>query len=151
MGNENRRNDDAVTRDGERHADPANAATDPHAAAQQAQVKADHDALEESARRVESSVEGRNATFAGEAATDPAAARKQDQVKADHDALAASARRVESSVSADVRDTPVQHTDLRSGAGTTGDADDARRNADIARDSARRVDASVDEEPRDRR
>ena len=28
MGNDNRRNDDAVTRDGERHADPENAARD---------------------------------------------------------------------------------------------------------------------------
>ena len=35
---------------------PSNAATDPRAAAKQDQVKADHDALEESARRVESSV-----------------------------------------------------------------------------------------------
>lgn len=39
-----------------RPVDPENAATDPRAAAQQDQIKADHEALEESARRVQSSV-----------------------------------------------------------------------------------------------
>jgi hypothetical protein len=73
------------------------------------------------------------------AAVDPAAAAKQEQVKADHAALEESARRVESSVSSAVRDTPIRPADT-----TTGDAEDARRNADIARESARRVEASVD-------
>jgi len=43
-------------RSGHGHANPDHAATDPRAAAQQDQVKRDHDALEESSRRVESSV-----------------------------------------------------------------------------------------------
>ena len=79
------------------------AATDPRAAAQQEQVKADHDALVDSARRVEASVPSNQ-----QPATDARAAAKQDQVKADHDALVDSARRVEASVPAEVRDTPVQ-------------------------------------------
>jgi citrate synthase len=86
---------------------PDNAATDPRAAATQEQVHADHDALQESARRVEASVPD-NVRDANQAATDSAAAATQDQVKADHDALQESARRVEASVPADVRDTPVQ-------------------------------------------
>ena len=81
--------------------DPDHAATDPRAAAQQDQIKRDHDALEESRRRVESS------TPDGGAATDPRAAALQDRTHADHDRIQESARRVESSVSQDVRDTPV--------------------------------------------
>lgn len=80
------------------------------------------------------------------AATDSRAAAQQEQVKEDHDALQGFARRVESSVPADVRETPIQHTDLNAGAGDTQNsngADAARRNADIARDSARRVEDSV--------
>lgn len=141
MADERRRNEEP--RERTHQADPAHAATDPRAAAQQEQVKADHDALEESARRVESSAGGSNARV-GDAATDPAAARKQEQVKADHEALAASARRVEASVSPEVRDRPIEHTDLNAAGRSTGDADEARRNADIARDSARRVEASVE-------
>lgn len=82
---------------------PRAAEVDPRAAATQDQVRADHAALEESARRVQSSVPAN-----GEAATDRDAAAKQDQVKADHDRLEESARRVESSVPPEVRDTPVQ-------------------------------------------
>jgi hypothetical protein len=111
-----------------RHADPDRAATDPRAAAQQEQVKADHDRLEESARRVDAS------TASGGVATDREAAAKQDRVKADHDALQDSARRVEASVPADVRDTPVQPANFTRG------ADEARANADAMRDSVRRVD-----------
>jgi hypothetical protein len=67
---------------------------------QQDQVKRDHDALEESRRRVESSV--------NQPSTDREAAAKQDQVHADHERLEESARRVAASVPQDVRDTPVQ-------------------------------------------
>jgi uncharacterized protein involved in exopolysaccharide biosynthesis len=76
---------------------PDNAATDPNAAAKQDQIKADHDALQDSARRVESSVPA-----SGEAATDPTAAALQDRVKADRDRLQESARRVEQSAPADL-------------------------------------------------
>jgi hypothetical protein len=115
MSNPNNPNDRANDRD-LNDARPE-VATDARAAARQEQVKADHAALEESARRVESSV---HSTPVQEAATDPAAAAKQDQMKADHDALQESARRVESSVPADVRNTPVQQAsdDLRSAAET---------------------------------
>ena len=89
-------------------ANPDKAATDPKAAAQQDQVKRDHDALEASARRVDASVPG-----GSEPATDRNAAAKQDQVKRDHDVLEESARRVERSVSEDVRETPVQPVDKR--------------------------------------
>ena len=108
--------------------DPNNAAVDPSAAAQQNQVKADHDALQESARRVQSSVSsdvrdtpvqpaeraqrGRSAATEhvnpDRAAPDPRAAATQDQTKADHDQLEESARRVDASVPASVRNTPVQ-------------------------------------------
>jgi hypothetical protein len=110
---------------------------DPNNAASQDQVKRDHDALEESARRVEASVpsnqqpatDSRNAakqdqvradhdaladsarrveSSASQPTTDPDAAAKQDRVRADHDRLEESARRVEASVPADVRNTPVQ-------------------------------------------
>ena len=84
--------------------DPNNAATDPRAAASQDQVKRDHDALADSARRVESS--------ASQSTTDPDAAAKQDRLKADHDRLQELARRVEASVPAEVRDTPVQPVNL---------------------------------------
>ncbi|HYR29025.1 MAG TPA: hypothetical protein VEU30_11210 [Thermoanaerobaculia bacterium] len=86
---------------------PDNAATDPRAAAVQDQVKRDHDALEESARRVESSV-----SSTGGAVTDPAAAAKQDRVREDHDRLEESARRVEASVPPEVRDRPVQPANI---------------------------------------
>jgi hypothetical protein len=95
MTSPNDRNGSGSTGD-VRHADPDNAATDRNAAAAQDQVKQDHDVLEESARRVESSVPSN-----GEAATDREAAARQDQVKADHDRLQDSARRVEASVSPD--------------------------------------------------
>lgn len=127
-----------------RQANPDNAATDRNAAAKQDQVRRDHDALEESVRRVEASVPSNQ-----QAATDPAAAAKQDQVRADHDRLQESARRVENSVSADVRDTPVQPADnyVDDGRGNAGSArehaDSARANADAARESARRVENSV--------
>jgi hypothetical protein len=91
-----------------RHANPDNAAVDPKAAAQQDQVRADHDALEESARRVESSVPDDNRP-----ATDRNAAAIQDQVKRDHDALEESARRIDASVPSDVRDTPIQPAGFR--------------------------------------
>ena len=137
-----------------RHVDPANAATDPRAAAQQEQVKADHAALEESTRRVEASVGNSGAdTTRREPATDPQAAEKQEQMKADHDELAASARRVESSVSPDVRNTPIQHTDHRSSPASpaASGAEDAHRNAEIARESARRVEESVEDRDKPRR
>ena len=120
-------------------------ATDARAAARQEQVKADHAALEESARRVESSVgAGLSTTPVHEAATDPAAAAKQDQIKADRDALQESARRVESSVPADVRNTPVQQANdtVRSIADSTV-PDDAR--------SLREALNAVEERERDRR
>jgi hypothetical protein len=85
-------------------ANPENAAVDPHAAAQQEQVKADRDALRDTARRLESTPTEQGS----EPATDPAAAAKQDQVRADTAAIEESARRVQSSVSAEVRDTPIQ-------------------------------------------
>jgi hypothetical protein len=127
--------DNGGTRGEVQHADPERAATDPRAAAQQEQVKRDHDQLEESARRVDASV-----ASGGGAATDRDAAAKQDRVKADHDALQESARRVEASVPADVRDTPVQPANFTQG------ADEARANADAMRDSARRVEDSLPEE-----
>ena len=78
---------------------PNNAATDPRAAAKQDQVKRDHDVLEESARRVQSSVSAPDhRPDPNHAATDPRAAAKQEQVKRDHDELEESARRVEESV-----------------------------------------------------
>lgn len=123
MTNRNRTDDSNHTNDEVRHADPDRAATDPRAAAQQDQVKADHDALLEQSRRVESSVSqsvrdtpvqqsSANDTSVPhrtdvQVATDPQAAAQQDRVKADHDALEESARRVKASVPADVRDTPV--------------------------------------------
>ncbi|HEX6097377.1 MAG TPA: hypothetical protein VF432_13695 [Thermoanaerobaculia bacterium] len=88
-------------------ANPDHAATDPRNAAKQDQIRADHDALQESARRVDASVSDN-----GGAATDRDAAAKQDRVKADHDRLEESARRVASSVPAEVRDTPVQPANL---------------------------------------
>ncbi len=68
-------------------ADPSHAATDRGAAAQQEQVKRDHDRLEESARRVESSVPSSGA------ATDAGAAEQQDRVAGNAGALRDSARR----------------------------------------------------------
>lgn len=125
---------------------PNNAATDPRAAAQQDQVKADHDALQEQARRVDASVPPD-----GRAATDPDAAARQDQVKADHDRMQEQTRRVEASVPSDVRDTPIQAANLGNAANDDNvrNADHARDNADAARESARRVEESV--EDRDRR
>ena len=84
------------------HANPDHAATDPAAAARQDQVKADHAALEESARRIDATV-NENSTR-----TDPQASARDAQRRADHDALERSADRVAASVPADVRDTPVQ-------------------------------------------
>lgn len=133
------------------------AAVDPAAAAKQDQVRADHRALEESARRVESSVssEVRNTPIQqadpgsaareshgssggrGEvriaapehAVTDPVGAAVQNQVRTDHDALEESARRVESSVTADVRNTPIQHANDagRDASNTAGTTEDRPR------------------------
>lgn len=103
--NPNDRSNSGSTGEVRQH-DPNNAATDPNAAAQQDQVKADRDALQEQARRVEASVPS-----SGEAATDRDAAAAQDRVKADHDRIQESARRVEASVPADVRDTPIDRAD----------------------------------------
>ena len=154
---------------GVRHADPQQAAVDAGAAAQQDQVKADRDALQESAQRVDSSIPAgvRDTPVAqGNAggAVDSAAAALQDQVRADHDALQASARRVESSVSADVRDTPIQRADQGIGSGDENRGSDVRNtdtppaavdadaaalqdrvkaDHDVLQDSARRVAASV--------
>jgi hypothetical protein len=79
------------------------------------------------------------------AATDPRAAAQQDQVKRDHDKLEESARRVEASVPAGVRDTPVQASHFNNNNTATEDTtesqrnvDEARANADAARESARR-------------
>jgi hypothetical protein len=88
-----------MTTPNDHHVNPDHAATDPAAAAKQDQIRADHAALQESARRIDASQQ---------TTTDASAAAKQDQVRADHDALEESARRVKSSVSADVRNTPVQ-------------------------------------------
>jgi len=132
------------------HVNPDHAATDPRAAAQQEQVRADHDALEEQARRVEASVPGGTGGTAdpGRAATDPEAAAVQDRVRADHDRMQESARRVEASVPADVRDTPIQAANLGTQASAdtsqpVRNVDTARENADAARESARRVQDSV--------
>jgi hypothetical protein len=134
----------------QRHANPDNAAVDPRAAAQQDQVRADHDALEEQARRVEASVPS-----SGQAATDPDAAAAQDRVKADHDRMEAQTRRVEASVPSDVRDTPVQAANLGNATEDTAQSrrnvDAARDNANAARESARRVEESAPDVDRDRR
>lgn len=104
-------------------ANPNNAATDPRAAAQQDEVKRNHDALEAQKERVDASVPhgGR------EAATDRDAAAVQDQVRRDHDRLEQSARRVESSVNRDSEDPEARRK-----------VDEAHRNAEAARDSANR-------------
>jgi hypothetical protein len=145
----NNPNDGGRTEDVNR-VNPDNAATDPRAAAQQDQVKADHDALQEQARRVEASVPGGTGGTADQrhAATDPDAAAAQDRVKADHDRMQESARRVEASVPADVRDTPIQAANLGNQATedigqSSRNADAARDNADASRESARRVQDSV--------
>jgi hypothetical protein len=93
----------------ENRADPNRAATDPRAAEQQRQLKADHDAIEASARRVAASGGDAGTT------TDPEAAAQQDRIKADHDALEESARRVRGSVPRDVREEPIRerHSDHR--------------------------------------
>ena len=122
-------------RDDVHRTNPDHAATDPRAAAQQDQVKRDHDLLEESARRVESSV----SSDVRDTPVQPAN-RGADEARENADAARDSARRVESSVSSETRDTPVQPANRG--------ADEARENADAARDSARRVDESVN---RDRR
>jgi hypothetical protein len=108
---------------------PDNAATDTDAAAVQDQIKADAQALRESARRVEASL-----PEDGEAATDPNAAAIQDEVRASHDELEEQARRVEASVPAAVRDTPVQPANT----GTTASEDttQARRNVEEAHEHA---------------
>lgn len=146
-----------------RHPTGTPAVENPVNAAQQDQVKADHDALQESARRVEASVpasvretpiqSGRQDASADpadvrhanpeNAAVDPAAASRQDQVKADHDALQESARRVESSVPPEVRDSPIRHTEdaARPSADATQakrDSEAAHENAEAARESDRR-------------
>jgi hypothetical protein len=139
------------TGDVRRH-NPDNAATDPNAAAQQEQVKADHDALQAQAARVEASVPRNN-----QPATDPDAAATQDRVKADHDRMQAQSARIEASVPADVRDTPIERANLGNTASedtaqSTRNVDAARDNADAARESARRVQDSVpDPQDRDRR
>lgn len=160
----NSRNDRSKSGSGEIHrANPHDAAVDAVAAAQQDQVKADHDALQESARRVDASVseDVRNTPIqaahrAGSdgdlgknvAATDAAAVAKQEQVKADHDALEESARRVEASVTSDVRNRPIQPAGESLNASdddeaASRNADQARENADAARASARRVEESA--------
>lgn len=140
------RNDRSGGPEGEvRRPNPDNAATDPNAAAQQDRMRADHDALQESARRVDASAPN------GGAAIDREAADTQDRVHAEHDRMQESARRVEASVPADVRDTPIQAANL----GTTPtednsqavrDSNSARDNADAARQSAREVQQSVPHE-----
>jgi hypothetical protein len=141
---------------GTHRVNPDNAATDPRAAAQQDQVKADHDALEEQARRVEASIPS-DVRDPNRAATDPRDAAQQAQIRADHDRLEESARRVEASVPAEVRDTPIQRADLgveatEDTAQSNRNVDAARQNAEAARESARRVEQSTpDERDRDRR
>lgn len=87
-------------------ADPNNAATDPRAAVQQDQVKADKEALQEQARRVESSVPAD-----ARPATDPELAAAQDQVHADHDRMQEQSRRVAASTPADVRNDDAPRND----------------------------------------
>lgn len=141
----NDRKRDTETRS-QHHADPDHAATDPRAAANQEQIRADHEALEESSRRVQATARE------GHLTTDPAAAAAQDRVRADHDALQESARRVESSVSAEVRDTPVQPAHFARATENTAElesnAREARDNADALRESARELDS--DSASRDR-
>jgi hypothetical protein len=89
-----------------RRVNPDNAATDPSAAAQQNQVKADHDALQEQARRVESSVppdvrdtpvqRANPGTDATEDTGRPV--RNADAARDNADAARESARRVQDSV-----------------------------------------------------
>lgn len=119
-----------MTTPNDHHANPDNAATDPAAAAKQDQVRADHDALQESARRVEASAPA-NVRDPREAATDTAAAAKQDQTRADHDALQESARRVEAS----------QQTTTDASAAATQDR--VKADHDALEESARRVKSSV--------
>ena len=145
----NDRSNGGNTGDVRRH-DPNNAVTDRDAAAQQDQVKADRNALEEQARRVEASTPNNGP------ATDPDAAAAQDRVKADHDRLEAQTRRVEASVPADVRDTPIQRANLGNDATEDNsqsirNVDAARDNANAARESARRVAESAPDADRDRR
>jgi hypothetical protein len=105
MTSSNNRNDGGSTGD-VRRVNPDNAATDPNAAAQQDQVKADHDALQESARRVESSVSADvrdtpvQPANLGTTATDDNAQsiRNVDDARRNADAARDSARRVEQSV-----------------------------------------------------
>lgn len=96
----------------EHHVNPDHAATDPRAAAQQEQVKADKSALEDQSRRVEASVPAgvrdtpvQPSNAAGQATEDTAqSVRNTDLAHINAEASRESARRVQDSVDHD-RDT----------------------------------------------
>lgn len=150
MANSSDRHDERDGRD-QRHADPHDAATDPRAAAKQDQVRRDHDALQESARRVEASVSS-SVRDTPVRSSDLVTSAQQEQMREDHDVLQESARRVAASVPANVRDTPVQPANLASASERSDDerrdTGEARANADAARASARRVQDSLREDRR---
>jgi hypothetical protein len=125
------------TRRTTRTVNPDNAATDPRAAAQQRQIKKDHDVLVASAKRTAATASGdqrgasaRRSNRNG-AATDPRGAAIQKQVKRDRDSLAATARRIDSTAAV-VEDPEAARK-----------SDRAHKNAEAARKSARRVQRST--------
>jgi hypothetical protein len=128
-----------------RRADPNRAAVDPQNAATQEQVRADHDALQESARRVESSVSSAvrdnpvgQTSAAGTASEDTTeAVRNGDAARANADAARDSAR---------TRTNPEHaETDPRNAA----QQDQMRADHDALQQSARRVEQSVSADVRD--
>ena len=110
-----------------RRANTERPAVDREAARRQDEVKANHDALEAQARRVESSVSAdvRSTPIGEMNRSDFEAAANQSRVHADHDAMEASARRVSASVSTSSEDA----TDARRrSAEAHENAEAARRN-----------------------
>lgn len=99
---------DRNTGGGTRPIDPENAATDPRAAAQQDQIRADHEALQEASRRVQSSVPPdvrdtpiQPANFAG-AIDEAQLDRDLDDARRHADQVRETARRLEESVPEEV-------------------------------------------------
>ncbi len=76
--------------------------TDGRAGSWRGGIRADYDRLQDTGRRVDSSVPAKGA------ATDLDAAAMQAQIRDDHDRMQASARRVDASIAPEVRDTPVR-------------------------------------------
>ncbi|HEX8618931.1 MAG TPA: hypothetical protein VF911_15215 [Thermoanaerobaculia bacterium] len=124
-------------------ANPDNAATDTNLAAQQDQVRANRDALQEQERRVDASVssETRDTPVQPMGDTNRDNADRQDQMKADHDALQEQARRVDASMPANGE------------AATDPDAaamqDRVKADHDQMQEASRRIQASVPAEVRD--